>query len=146
MCVSRLTAFRDRFASLTCHFALLLQLICLTSGAALAESRAVSVAVDATFPPLVFRDASGELQGLTRELWAMWSKKTGIPVEFKIRDFPQGKQAVLDGELDVIDLITISDERKKNWTSPLPTFRWMSPFIFTRPSAALLMPRAAGAF
>ncbi len=81
--------------------------------AAWAAVAPIIVTVDDSFAPLVFRDASGELQGLTHELWGLWSTKTGIPVEFRVKPFPQGKQAVLDGEVDVIDLITANEERKQ---------------------------------
>jgi PAS domain S-box-containing protein len=95
----------------------LLRAVCLVGllgwNAAWAAVAPIIVTVDDSFAPLVFRDASGELQGLTHELWGLWSTKTGIPVEFRVKPFPQGKQAVLDGEVDVIDLITPNEERKQ---------------------------------
>lgn len=78
-----------------------------------AAARPVVVTVDDSFAPLVFRDATGQLQGLTHDLWDLWSAKTGILVEFRVQPFPEGKQAVLDGEVDVIDLITVNEERKR---------------------------------
>lgn len=78
-----------------------------------AATKPIIVTVDDSFAPLVFRDDSGALQGLTYDLWKLWSAKTGTPVEFEVKPFPQGKQAVLDGEVDVIDLITVNEERKQ---------------------------------
>ena len=32
------------------------------------------------YPPYVFRGADGELRGLVRDKWELWSRTTGVPV------------------------------------------------------------------
>lgn len=85
----------------------------LGTGLAWGAPHQVTVAIDDSFAPLAFRDDAGHLQGLTQELWRLWSSKTGIPVVFMTVPFAEGKRAVLEGRADVIDLITITQERQK---------------------------------
>ena len=35
---------------------------------------------DDNFPPYLFRDADGKQTGYLVDLWALWSRKTGVPV------------------------------------------------------------------
>lgn len=75
--------------------------------------QAVVVAMDDQFTPLAFRDAAGELQGISPDLWRLWAAKTGIPVRFEAVPFAQGQARVRAGQADVVDLITVTDERRQ---------------------------------
>jgi len=44
------------------------------SAAAAAEPPAVTVVMDDNYPPYVFRDADGNLQGILKDLWDLWSR------------------------------------------------------------------------
>ncbi len=75
--------------------------------------QAVVVAMDDQFTPLAFRDAAGELQGISPDLWRLWAARTGIPVRFEAVPFAQGQARVRAGQADVVDLITVTDERRQ---------------------------------
>jgi len=110
----RYSLLLSRLVRLTCCLLVTVLLNGLAGGnAAWAANRPITVTIDDSFAPMFFRDDSGQPQGVARDLWQLWSSKTGIPVEFRVKPFAEGKQAVLDGEVDVIDLITISEERQR---------------------------------
>jgi signal transduction histidine kinase len=60
------------------------------------------VALDGNFPPYTFVNANGEHQGMARDLWDLWSAKTGTPVTFRALDWSEARQPLATGEIDVI--------------------------------------------
>jgi ABC-type amino acid transport substrate-binding protein len=46
-----------------------------------APAKSITVVVPDDFPPLLFRDANGELQGSVKEIWDLWAARTGIKVK-----------------------------------------------------------------
>lgn len=72
--------------------------VCLQASAtALAvPPRVLVVAIDDQFTPLAFRDTSGQLQGVSYDLWRLWEAKTGVPVRFEAVPFAQGQARCFD--------------------------------------------------
>ena len=63
------------------------------------------VVTDANFPPYVFVNDEGTAEGYLVDLWQLWSRQTGVRVEFKALNWADAQQALLSGQADVIDLI-----------------------------------------
>jgi diguanylate cyclase (GGDEF)-like protein/PAS domain S-box-containing protein len=57
------------------------------------------------YPPYVVRNAGGELEGYTVDIWRLWQQKTGIPVELTGTSWARAQQQILSGKADVIDMI-----------------------------------------
>lgn len=75
--------------------------------------RSITVTAIDDFPPTLFRDSSGELRGSIRDLWALWEERTGIKVNLVASDWATSYQEMLAHKADVIDMIRVTEERKK---------------------------------
>ena len=82
------------------------------SAAAGGEPRPLRVVSSDAFPPFSFRGDDGRLQGLLVDAWALWSQRTGIPVQFEGMAWAQAFERIGSGNADVIDAITITEERR----------------------------------
>ncbi|MGD9948181.1 MAG: transporter substrate-binding domain-containing protein [Desulfobulbus sp.] len=75
-------------------------------------AHALRVVMDNNYPPYVFVNNGGEVQGILADQWRLWQEKTGIQVEITATDW---KAALLDmkaGKYDVIDTAFETEERK----------------------------------
>jgi diguanylate cyclase (GGDEF)-like protein len=98
------------------RFALALALACAwTAGPAHAAAPApparLVVVTDDHYPPYLFRDDDGRLQGIVMDKWALWSRKTGIAVEVRGMEWTGAQRSVLDGGADVIDGLVLTPQR-----------------------------------
>ncbi|MBH1986967.1 MAG: transporter substrate-binding domain-containing protein [Burkholderiales bacterium] len=75
---------------------------------------------DANFPPYVFLNDDGGAEGYLVELWQLWSRHTGVPVEFKALNWAAAQQALLAGQADVIDLIYRTPPRESTYEFSSP--------------------------
>jgi PAS domain S-box-containing protein len=82
-------------------------------GAGAEKPASITVVSDDNYPPYVFRDTDGTLQGILPDEWALWQQKTGIKVELKAMDWALAKQTMLEGRADVIDTIFRTPEREQ---------------------------------
>ena len=48
---------------------------------------AINVVMDDNYPPFIFRDGEGKLQGILIDEWALWEKKTGVKVNLVAEDW-----------------------------------------------------------
>ena len=62
---------------------------------------AVRIAIGQDFKPFEFVDNKGQATGLTAEIWRFWSKKTGIPIEFKPAPWSDTLEMMKDGRADI---------------------------------------------
>ena len=97
------------------------------SGQTPAPQRVIKVVTDDNYPPYVFRDDEGRVQGILMDLWRAWESKTGIKVEVYAMDWGEALQRMQAGEFDVIDTIFKTEER-------------MAHFDFSKPYASLEVP------
>jgi two-component system cell cycle sensor histidine kinase/response regulator CckA len=65
----------------------------------------ITVVLDDNYPPYIFRDAHGELQGILKDTWALWQARTGIEVKLQAMDWAAAQAVMQDGRADVIDTL-----------------------------------------
>ena len=67
--------------------------------------RILRVAVDDNYPPYIFRDDRGELDGYLPDIWRLWSERTGVAVEIIASDWAKALALMESGGADVIDTL-----------------------------------------
>jgi PAS domain S-box-containing protein len=72
---------------------------------------AITVAIGTDFPPHSALDDSGRLQGMRPDLWALWSRATGIAVHFVAVPWSKAIELVERGDADVADPVVYSAAR-----------------------------------
>jgi PAS domain S-box-containing protein len=75
----------------------------------------IVVAFDEDYPPYSFKDGEGRIQGIVPELWAAWSKITGVTVELRPLPWADAIKAFDAGEADVLDTVFQNAERSAKW-------------------------------
>lgn len=90
-------------------------------------SKSVKVVMDNNYPPFVFQDSKGDLQGILIDQWKLWERKAGIKVEISAMDWWQAISRMKNGEFDVIDTVFQTEERTG----------WLD---FTQPYAKIEVP------
>lgn len=93
----------------------------------LGKRQSITVVMDDQYPPYIFRDEEGHLQGILKDTWDLWSKKTGIAVKLEAMDWGKAQQFMLAGNADVIDSIFLTEARSHLYD-------------FSKPSATLEVP------
>jgi len=79
------------------------------------EIKTLSVVMDDNYPPYSFRNSQGELQGITLDQWKLFEEKTGIKVTITGMTWNKAYESMLHGEFDVIDTISFTEDRAKNF-------------------------------
>ena len=82
--------------------------------------KVLRVVSDENFPPYTYRNNDGGPEGLLIDRWRLWSSKTGVPVEFKLRNWSQAQQDLLSDRADVIDLIYRTPSREAHYDFSRP--------------------------
>jgi len=67
------------------------------------------------YPPYLFHDADGQLRGLVRDKWELWSRTTGVPVAIEAMDWADAQQRVLGGGADVIETLSFTEARARQY-------------------------------
>ncbi len=75
--------------------------------------RLLTVVIDDSYPPYVFRDQAGRLQGLRKDMWDLWSERTGIPVRLVGQDWAKAQAQIQAGQADVIDTLFETPQRQR---------------------------------
>ncbi len=79
------------------------------------EAGKIVVGLDDNFPPMGFKDDSGEITGFDVDLAKEASKRLGREVEFKAIDWSSKEQELASGRVNILwNGLDITDERKKN--------------------------------
>jgi diguanylate cyclase (GGDEF)-like protein/PAS domain S-box-containing protein len=78
------------------------------------------VVSDDNYPPYIFRDSDGNLEGYLVDIWALWEKKTGRKVTLTATDWSKAQQLMAEGKADVIDTVFDTPERREtlDFTKP----------------------------
>ncbi len=71
----------------------------------------IKVVTDDNFPPYVFRDNEGKLQGIIIDQWRVWERRTGVTAEIHGMDWNDAVRRMKEGEFDVIDATFKTPER-----------------------------------
>jgi diguanylate cyclase (GGDEF)-like protein/PAS domain S-box-containing protein len=77
----------------------------------LAAAAPLRVVLDQNYPPFAVRNARGELEGYSIDMWRLWQQKTGVPVELHGVDWPLAQPMLMRGEADVVDEIFFTESR-----------------------------------
>ncbi|CAA7623109.1 PAS domain S-box protein [Magnetospirillum sp. SS-4] len=85
-----------------------------------ASPKAITVVMDDNYPPYIFRSADGTLQGILRDAWELWSRRTGIHVNLLAMDWGRARRTMEAGGADVIDTIFETPERRKSYDFSKP--------------------------
>ena len=80
----------------------------------------ITVVLDDNYPPFIFRDAKGHLQGILVDEWRLWEEKTGIKVDLQGMDWDKALKTIAEGRADVIDTIFFTEERAKTLAFSAP--------------------------
>jgi len=80
----------------------------------------ITVVSDDNYPPFIFRDAKGHLQGILVDEWRLWEEKTGIKVDLQGMDWDKALKTIAEGRADVIDTIFFTEERAKTLAFSAP--------------------------
>ena len=91
----------------------LIALCVLAAASAPSFSKTLAVAVDDNYPPYIFRNERGEIEGYLPDLWQLWEKQTGTTVRLMATDWALAQKRLHSGEADVIDTIFRTPEREK---------------------------------
>jgi PAS domain S-box-containing protein len=75
-------------------------------------ARTLRVVMDNNYPPYVFVNSQGQVQGILPDQWRLWQKKTGIQVEITATDWNDALREMKAGKYDVIDTAFATEERK----------------------------------
>ncbi|MES2878924.1 MAG: EAL domain-containing protein [Pseudomonadota bacterium] len=78
-----------------------------------ASATTLKVAMDDNYPPYIFRNANGTLDGYLVDVWKLWERKTGVPVELLASDWDKAKERMQTGQAQVIDTIFQTPAREK---------------------------------
>jgi PAS domain S-box-containing protein len=69
------------------------------------------VVSDDSYPPYLFRNGSGYLEGIIVDKWALWSRRTGVRVSVVGMEWAQAQESIKDGSADVIDALAYIEAR-----------------------------------
>jgi diguanylate cyclase (GGDEF)-like protein len=113
-------------------WALLALLLCFSCsvGAAWVRPSSITVVTDDSYPPYIFRDASGQVQGILKDAWALWSQRTGVAVQLRAMDWGKAQELIQSGQADVIDTIFETDARKLIYAFSAPYASIEVPIFF----------------
>lgn len=111
-----------------------------------AGQRSIRVVMDDNYPPFVFRDTAGELQGLLVDEWKVWEQRTGIKAEICGTDWGQALRRMKAGEFDVIDTVFKTPERAAYWEFSKPYARIDVPIFFQKEIGGITDLKSLGGF
>jgi len=85
-----------------------------------ASPKEITVVSDDNYPPYIFRDGNGSLQGILVDEWLLWEEKTGIKVDLRGMDWGKAQKMMSEGNAQVIDTIFFTEERAKKLAFTAP--------------------------
>ena len=90
----------------------------------------ITVVTDDNYPPYIFRDSTGDIQGILVDEWKLWEKETSIKVNLIATDWSNAQKILLDGNADVIDTLFFTEERAKLYDFTQPYAKIEVPVFF----------------
>ena len=86
----------------------------LASGSA-DPSRVLRVATVSDYPPFVYREAVGHIDGYVPDWWRRWEEAAGVRVELVPVSLSEGQHMLEAGEVDVLDPLLHTPEREARY-------------------------------
>ena len=90
----------------------------------------IKVVMDNNYPPYVFVDSKGNLEGILVDQWKLWEAKTGIKAQVTAMDWGKALKQMERKEYDVIDTIFYSASRAKIYDFTKPYTKIDVPIFF----------------
>lgn len=87
----------------------------------------LTIVSDDNYPPYIFRDDQGKLQGILVDQWQLWERKTGIKAKLIATNWSDAQQLMREGKADVIETMFETPERR-------------SVYLFSKPYAKIDVP------
>ncbi|MBA4357230.1 MAG: hypothetical protein C0405_05845, partial [Desulfovibrio sp.] len=97
-----------------------------------ARRTSITVVSDDNYPPYIFRNDEGQLQGILVDEWKAWEQATGVRVNLLAMDWERAQQFMRSGQADVIDTIFYNEERAKAYAFTKPYAKLEVPLFFHR--------------
>ncbi|MCK9362570.1 MAG: transporter substrate-binding domain-containing protein [Syntrophales bacterium] len=97
----------------------------------------ITVVCDDNYPPFIFRDEKGRLQGILVDEWHLWAEKTGTKVNLRGMDWGLAQKTMAEGNADVIDTIFFTEERAKTLAFSAPYASLDVPIFFHKDISGL---------
>ncbi|SMF83694.1 periplasmic sensor diguanylate cyclase/phosphodiesterase [Azospirillum oryzae] len=91
----------------------------------------IRVTLDDNYPPYSFRTPDGAHVGIVKDMWTLWSQKTGIPVRMLPLDWGLARKTMDGGGADVIETIFRNDARDLIYDFSKPYARVDVPIWFS---------------
>lgn len=82
--------------------------------------KSITVVTDDDYPPYIFRDSQGKLQGILVDQWKLWEKESGIRVRLLGMEWGKALQFIREGKADVLDTAFITENRAKQFDFSKP--------------------------
>ncbi|MCY6483017.1 diguanylate cyclase [Clostridium aestuarii] len=92
----------------------------------------IKVVMDDNYPPYVFKDSSGNLQGIIIDQWKLFENRTGIKVEIYATNWDKAQIFMERGTFDVIDTIFFNEKRAKMYNFSKPYAKIEVPIFFNK--------------
>ncbi len=92
----------------------------------------IKVVSDDNYPPYIFRNADGRLQGILVDEWRLWETETGINVTLVGMDWGKALQFMADGKADVIDTLFYTKKRAQLYDFSPPYADIEVPIFFSK--------------
>jgi PAS domain S-box-containing protein len=73
----------------------------------------ITIADASSYAPFSFLDANGQPAGILIDIWKLWSKKTGIAVEFRLLEWEAALELVRTGKADTVAGAFVTEERQR---------------------------------
>lgn len=106
----------------------------------------ITVVSDDNYPPFIFRDTDGNLQGILVDQWTLWEKKTGIKVILIGIDWVKALEFMQQGLADVIDTIFFTEERARIYDFTRPYTKIEVPIFFHKNISGISNIKSAKGF
>lgn len=105
--------FRALPAVIRVVFLLTCSLLCCSVSSASDHSRPTTLRVitDDNYPPYLFRNDDGVVEGYLVDYWKLWTARTGVAVELIATDWDSAQKRLLAGEAEVIDMLYMTPTR-----------------------------------
>ena len=97
-----------------------------------ATPKSITVVTDNNYPPFMFLDSTGVMQGILKDTWALWEARTGVTVKLQAMDWASAQQLIQAGHADVIDLIFDTPARDTIYDFSAPYATVNVPIFFHR--------------
>jgi PAS domain S-box-containing protein len=95
--------------------------------------RPIHVVSDDNYPPYLFRNSEGKVEGYLVDIWTLWERKTGVRANLTATNWAEAQRMIRDGEADVIDMIYQTPPREPLYDFS-PPYADLPVAIYTDPS------------